>query len=108
MNLLTSLRARWVDAVRGDARFAIRYFARHKATTAIIVAVIALGTGMNTFMFSALQSQFFRAAPRMQNDDALAQVISLRGVHRHGAQRMRAPVTHPRSPRPLATCTSRG
>src|SRR6476620_6424306 len=29
--------ARWVDEVSGDLRFAGRYFARHKATVAIIV-----------------------------------------------------------------------
>src|SRR5688572_28786820 len=32
--------ARWVDALAGDVRFAIRYFARHKASTAIIVVVL--------------------------------------------------------------------
>src|SRR6185503_3535900 len=32
---------RWMDSLRGDLRFAFRYFARHKATTAIIVAVLA-------------------------------------------------------------------
>src|SRR4051812_29158274 len=30
--------ARWVDSISGDARFAFRYFARHKGTTAIILA----------------------------------------------------------------------
>src|SRR3954467_14153533 len=39
---------RWIDDISGDARFALRYFARHKATTAIIVIVIALGTGATT------------------------------------------------------------
>src|SRR5690349_4878587 len=39
--------ARWVDELTGDARFALRYFGRHKATTAIIVTVLALGTGAN-------------------------------------------------------------
>jgi predicted permease len=67
-------RARWIDALRGDVRFAFRYFARHKATTAIIVAVLALGTGANTLIFSLLQAQFFRPAPAMRKDDALARV----------------------------------
>src|SRR5687768_9715439 len=37
--------ARWIDALAGDMRFAFRYFARHKGIVAIIVAVLALGTG---------------------------------------------------------------
>ena len=77
--------ARWVDALRGDARFAFRYFSRHKATTAIIVGVIALATGMNTFMFSVLQSQFFRAAPVMRNDAALVRVYADERSTRAGA-----------------------
>ena len=54
---------RWIDDVAGDARFALRYFARHKATTAIITIVIALGTGANTLIFSIFQSEFTRPAP---------------------------------------------
>src|SRR5687768_15399658 len=42
----------WVDSLRGDLRFAFRYFARRKATVAILVAVIALGTGANALIFS--------------------------------------------------------
>lgn len=82
--------ARWVDAVRGDARFAFRYFSRHAATTAIIVGVIALATGMNTFMFSALQSQFFRAAPMMRNDDALVRIWGDERATRAGAFQTRS------------------
>jgi len=66
--------SRWVDALAGDLRFAIRYFARHKATAAIIVAVLALSTGGNTLIFSITQSQFFRPAPAVPNDHDLARV----------------------------------
>src|SRR5262245_8854801 len=52
--------SRWVDNLVGDLRFAFRYFARHKATTTIIVAVLALGTGANTLIFSVFQAQFLR------------------------------------------------
>lgn len=58
-------RKRWTDALVADVRFAVRYFARHKATTVIIVAVLALGTGANTMIFSLFQSQFLRPAPAM-------------------------------------------
>src|SRR5688572_30896485 len=47
---------RWLDALAGDMRFAFRYFARHKGIVAIIVAVLALGTGANTLIFSIFQS----------------------------------------------------
>jgi predicted permease len=62
--------ARWVDALGGDMRFALRYFVRHKTTTAIIVAVLALSTGANTLIFSMLQAYFIRPAPGVPPDRA--------------------------------------
>src|SRR3954465_805722 len=53
----------WVEAFAGDIRFAFRYFARHRVTVAIIVAVLALGTGTNTLIFSGFRAAFFRAPP---------------------------------------------
>jgi predicted permease len=53
----------WVEAFSGDIRFAFRYFARHRFTVAIIVAVLALGTGANTLIFSGFRAAFYRAAP---------------------------------------------
>jgi putative ABC transport system permease protein len=61
--LRSARRARWVDGLRGDVHFAFRYFARHKATTVIIVVVLALGTGANSLIFSMFQAQFIRPAP---------------------------------------------
>ena len=66
--------ARWIDDIAGDARFALRYFARHKATTAIIVVVIALGTGANTLIFSIFQSEFIRPAPAVPEISSHARV----------------------------------
>jgi putative ABC transport system permease protein len=60
---------RWVDALTDDVRFARRSFARNAATTAILVAVIALGTGANALAFSIVQSQFFRPAPAVPDND---------------------------------------
>ena len=54
---------RWAHDMAADLRFAVRYFARHKATTAIIVTVLALGTGANAMIFSMIQAQFLRPAP---------------------------------------------
>ncbi|MEX2177385.1 MAG: ABC transporter permease [Gemmatimonadaceae bacterium] len=67
---------RWVDDLRGDLLFAFRYFARNKATTAIVVAVLALGIGANTVIFAALQAEFTRPAPAVPNDDRLVRVWS--------------------------------
>src|SRR5687768_8915118 len=66
--------ARWVDALAGDLRFALRYFARHKVTVAIIVIVLAIGTGTNTLIFSVFQSQFLRPAPAVPDDDSHARI----------------------------------
>ena len=61
---------RWGATLTGDVRFAFRYFARQRATTAILVAVIALGTGANTVIFSTFQAYFLRPAPAVLENDA--------------------------------------
>jgi putative ABC transport system permease protein len=65
------------DSLRGDLRFALRYFARHKATVAIIVVVLALATGANAMIFSIFQAQFLRPAPAVPDDAAHARVWAL-------------------------------
>jgi putative ABC transport system permease protein len=60
--------------IPADARFAFRYFGRHKATTAIILSVIALATGANAMIFSVFQAQFVRPAPAVRADDAMARI----------------------------------
>ncbi|HEX4684857.1 MAG TPA: ABC transporter permease, partial [Gemmatimonadaceae bacterium] len=67
---------RWAHDLVADARFAARYFGRHKGTTAIIVAVLALGTGANALIFSMIQSQFFRSAPAMPPSNAHIRIWS--------------------------------
>jgi putative ABC transport system permease protein len=66
--------ARWIDALRGDLRFALRYFVRHKATVAIIVVVLTLGTGANAMFFSIFQAEFLRPAPAVPENDAHARI----------------------------------
>jgi len=63
-----------LQSLTSDARFAARYFARHKATTAIIVAVLTLATGANILFFSLFQAQFLRPAPMVPDDPAHALV----------------------------------
>src|SRR4051812_41729529 len=61
--------SRWGATLTSDVRFAFRYFAHQRATTAIIVAVIAIGTGANTVIFSNFQAAFIRPAPAVPQDD---------------------------------------
>ena len=68
---------RWVEALIADVRFALRYFARHKATTAIIVIVLALGTGANALIFSMFQSEFLRPAPAVPDNATHVRVWAL-------------------------------
>jgi predicted permease len=65
---------RSLGALAADIRFAFRYFARHKGTTAILITVIALGTGANTLIFSTFQAQFLRPAPAVPENAAHARI----------------------------------
>jgi putative ABC transport system permease protein len=67
---------RWIDALRGDLQFAFRYFARRKVTVAIIVAVLALGTGANTLVFSVYRGEFLKPALGVPDDPAHARFYS--------------------------------
>src|SRR5687768_4245442 len=60
----------WLDSLALDLRFAMRHFARNASATAILVTVIALGTAANAFVFSIVQSQFFRPAPAVPENEA--------------------------------------
>lgn len=55
--------ARWVDEFTSDLRFAFRYFARNRLTTTTVLAVLALGIGANTALFSLMQGEVMRPAP---------------------------------------------
>lgn len=61
-----------LEALVVDARFAFRYFARHKATVAIIVAVLSLGVGANTMIFTMFRGEFLRPAAGVPDDPAHA------------------------------------
>ncbi len=67
---------RWFEELRGDLDFAFRYFARNKATSAIVIAVLALGIGANTIIFSAMQAEMLRPAPAVPDDDRLVRLWS--------------------------------
>jgi predicted permease len=79
----------WVEALSGDIRFAFRYFARHKVTVAIIVAVLALGTGANTLIFAGFRAAFYRAAPAITYDADQARLWATERESRQGRWRVR-------------------
>ena len=79
----------WVEAFAADIRFAFRYFARHRVTVAIIVAVLALGTGVNTVIFSGFRAAFYRAAPGISYDADQARLWATERESRLGRWRVR-------------------
>jgi putative ABC transport system permease protein len=64
---------RLLDEAGGDARYALRTFARNKAFTATAIVTLALGIGANTAIFSLLDALLLRWLP-VPNPQALVQV----------------------------------
>jgi predicted permease len=79
----------WIEALAGDIRFAFRYFARHRVTVAIIVAVLALGTGTNTLIFAGFRSAFYRPAPAITYDADQARLWGTERESRQGRWQVR-------------------
>jgi predicted permease len=80
---------RWLEALVGDVRFAFRYFVRHRATVAIIVAVLAIGTGANTMLFSLFQAEFVRPAPAVEYDGRMARIWAQERPTKTGTWKLR-------------------
>ena len=53
----------FLESALGDLRFAVRLMSRKPAFTAAIVAVLALGIGINTAVYSIFNAVFFRPLP---------------------------------------------
>ena len=64
---------RLLDEVRGDARYALRTFARNRTFTATAIVTLALGIGANTAIFSLFDALMLRWLP-VPNPQALVQV----------------------------------
>ena len=65
-----------------DARFAARVLRKSPIFTAVVVAVLALGTGAVTTVFSAMNAAVLRPLPGVADPDGL---VSVRPAHRDGA-----------------------
>ena len=74
--------ARWIESLAADVRYAIRHFSRTPVTAITLVLVLALGIGVNSLIFSVLQSFILRAPPGVKVDASLVRV--------RGTQVMRA------------------
>lgn len=53
----------WLDALGADTRFAVRTFNKRPGLTALIVLILALGTGANTAIFSVVNAVLIRPLP---------------------------------------------
>jgi predicted permease len=74
---MVSDKARWIDSVSADVRFAFRHFSRTPITAITLVLVLTLGIGVNSVLFSVLQAFILRAPPGVAADESL---VRLRGT----------------------------
>ncbi|MEP6835694.1 MAG: ABC transporter permease [Gemmatimonas sp.] len=70
------LRARVIDSTLADIRFAVRHAVRKPLTALTIIAVLAIGIGVHSAVFSLVQAVTTRPAPGVPDNDAL---VRLRG-----------------------------
>jgi predicted permease len=80
---------RWVDALRGDVRFALRHFARTPGTTTTIILVLALGIGVNAAVFSLFHALTMRPAPGVPSAHALVRIRGIAHTRAEGRLRPR-------------------
>ncbi len=71
--------------MRQDIRFALRQIARTPLFSGVVIAVIALGIGINAGMLTLLNRFVWRPAPGIQSDAALARLTptAQRGKYNH-------------------------
>jgi hypothetical protein len=63
--------ATWLESVRGDARFALRLFARNPLSSTTVVLVLAIGIAACATVYGALQSAIMWPPPGIPDDPSL-------------------------------------
>ena len=81
---------RWVDAVRGDLRFAVRHFRRTPLATVTMVLVLALGIGVNVALFTVFNSLWTIPGPGIPRNESLVRIRGIDVSARFGQVQLRA------------------
>src|ERR1700741_3598243 len=64
----TARHGAWLDAIWRDLHYGLRQVGRNRAFSAIAIATLALGVGVNTAMFSAVDAVLIRPLPYLEAD----------------------------------------
>ncbi|MQA88697.1 MAG: FtsX-like permease family protein [Gemmatimonas sp.] len=64
----------WVETLVADVRYAVRHFARKPLSTLTILAVLALGIGVNSVMFTVLHTYAVQPPPGIQPSESLVRI----------------------------------
>ena len=70
-------RNRWIDALRGDVRFAWRHFRRTPLSTLTMIVVLSLGIGVNTALFTMVHALRSLPPAGMERDETH---VRIRGI----------------------------
>jgi predicted permease len=65
---------RWLDALAGDLRFALRHFARRPGATLTMFLVLAIGMSISSLLFSYVHSYAVQPPPGLARHDALVRI----------------------------------
>ena len=64
----------WLEGLFSDLRFALRGLRRDRAFALAAIAMLALAVGLNTTMFTVMNTMLFRGFPLVQENDRLVYI----------------------------------